>query len=132
MRTVPVPFEPPLGAFGEAGLECADLVVTINERRFGDDRCKWWETEEEEEEEEEKNKGKGGGDGKERPRGFDGNGDVARGDGAVGGGGVEDNRGGVVGSSDGGGELQLVGALCFFFFGLNLLHCILIIFLPFR
>eukprot|EP00752_Nemacystus_decipiens_P012761 g11301.t1 len=41
---VPAPFVASLEAFGDAGLECADLIVSINGVRFGDDHGgRWWE-----------------------------------------------------------------------------------------
>lgn len=107
LRTVPVPFEPPLGAFGRAGLERADLVVTINGKRFGDDRYKWWEL----------------GMGSSRD---DSDHREEKGNGGVLGGGVksgkENRRGGVLsGSSDKGGgsggkESQVMNFLACFFF----------------
>jgi len=48
---VPAPFVASLGPFGEAGLECADLIYCINGAHFGEDRkgeecCRWWENKE--------------------------------------------------------------------------------------
>lgn len=48
MRIIPAPLMPPLGAFGEAGLESSDLIFAVNGKHFGDGCCKWWEGEDDE------------------------------------------------------------------------------------